>query len=248
MTQALAISGLAKEFGSLRAVADVELTVPAGQRRGIIGPNGAGKSTLFNVIGGQLTPTRGTIELFGREITDLPPHRRAALGLTRTFQITNLFQHLSLLDNLVIALQGRDRGKLNLLRPIATKRHLYAEAEELLERAQLVAERDMRVGTLSFGRQRVVEVAVALAGRPRVLLLDEPTAGLSERERENMVRLLETLDPELTLVLIEHDMDVCFRLVEWITVLHRGAMLADGDREAIRTNEDVQAIYLGEKW
>lgn len=245
---ALVAQGVSKHFGSLHAVHDVAISVPAGQRRGIIGPNGAGKSSFFNVLGGQYPATDGKILLFGEDITKLPPHRRAARGLTRTFQLTTLFSDLSVLDNLVIALQGLDRGKFNLFWPMSRKKHLYARAEQLLVETNLVDERHKRVETLSFGRQRVVEFAVALAGNPRVLMLDEPTAGLSERERESLVRLLENLDERITLLLIEHDMQVCFRLVEYLTVMHRGGVLADGPAEDIRTNEDVQGIYLGERW
>ncbi len=242
---ALALSDLSKAFGGLKAVDGVALSVEPGERRALIGPNGAGKTTLFNLISGELPPSEGRIALFGRDVTTLPPHRRAALGLARTYQITNLFPSLTVLENLLLAVQGLERTKLAFLRPVASYRHLFERARAVLDSVGLGGKEGEVVKNLSHGEQRQMEVAMALASRPRLLLLDEPTAGLSPAESLTMTALLKTLDAGITLLVIEHDMDVAFALTDRVTVLHNGRVVADGSREEVRANPLVKEIYLG---
>jgi branched-chain amino acid transport system ATP-binding protein len=244
-TLALSLSDLSKAFGGLKAVEGVGLSVLPGERRALIGPNGAGKTTLFNLISGELAPSRGRISLFGRDVTNLPPHRRAALGLARTYQITNLFPNLSVLDNLLLAVQALERTKLVLHKPVTSFRHLYARAHEVLNAVGLADKDGEMVKNLSHGEQRQMEVAMALASQPRILLLDEPTAGLSPAESLLMTELLKKLDSEITLLAIEHDMDVAFALTDRVTVLHNGKVLVDGSRDEVRANPLVREIYLG---
>jgi branched-chain amino acid transport system ATP-binding protein len=242
---ALNLSGLCKAFGGLRAVEGVDLTVAPGERRALIGPNGAGKTTLFNLISGDLPPSGGRIMFFGRDMTTLPPNRRAALGVARTYQITNLFPSLTVLDNLVLAVQALERIKFMLLRPITTYPHLYARARAILDSVGLADKEGEVVKNLSHGEQRQMEIALALAGRPRLLLLDEPSAGLSPAETRLMTALLKRLDEAITLLVIEHDMDVAFALTDRVTVLHNGKVVADGSGEEVKANPMVREIYLG---
>ncbi len=242
---ALSLTGLMKEFGGLRAVDGVSLAVQPGERRAIIGPNGAGKTTLFGLISGEQRPSAGTITLFGRDVTRLPPHRRAALGLARTYQITNLFPRLSVLDNCLLAAQALLPVKLHLHRAMTRYPHLFERATAVLESVGLGAKRDEAVRNLSHGEQRQLEIALALAGAPRLILLDEPTAGLSPGESHLMTDLLKRLDPAITLLVIEHDMDVAFALTDRITVLHYGRVVADGLAQAVKADPLVQEIYLG---
>jgi branched-chain amino acid transport system ATP-binding protein len=242
---ALTLSGVSKVFGGLRAVDGVSLHVGPGERRAIIGPNGAGKTTLFNLISGEMPLSAGRILLFGRDVTHLAPHRRAGLGLSRTFQITNLFANLTVLENILLAAQALHPAKLSMLRPLSAYPHFYAEARRLLDAVGLGEKEGVLVRNLSHGEQRQVEVTLALTGRPRLLLLDEPTAGLSPAESQAMADLLKKLDPEITILMIEHDMGVAFDFAEVITVLHQGQVIAEGKREEIKENGRVQEIYLG---
>jgi branched-chain amino acid transport system ATP-binding protein len=242
---ALSLSDLSKIFGGLRAVDRVALSVNPGERRALIGPNGAGKTTLFNLISGDLQPTGGRITLFGRDVTTLPPNRRAALGVARTYQITNLFPSLTVLENLLLAVQALQRTKLMLLRPISAYPELYARARDMLDAVGLGSKEGEVVKNLSHGEQRQMEIAMALAGRPRLLLLDEPAAGLSPAESRMMIALLKRLDAGITLIVIEHDMDVAFALTDRVTVLHNGCVIADGTGDEVRANPLVREIYLG---
>jgi branched-chain amino acid transport system ATP-binding protein len=226
-------------------VDNVALSVLPGERRALIGPNGAGKTTLFNLISGDLSPTDGRITLFGKDVTDVPPHRRAALGLARTYQITNLFPSLTVLDNLLLAVQALERTKLVLLKPITSYVHLYARARAALDSVGLGDKEAEVVKNLSHGEQRQMEIAMALAGRPRLLLLDEPAAGLSPGESRMMTELLTRLNSGITLIVIEHDMDVAFALTDRVTVLHNGTVVADGSRDDVKANPLVREIYLG---
>jgi branched-chain amino acid transport system ATP-binding protein len=242
---ALSVSDLSKTFGGLKAVDGVKLSVAPGERRALIGPNGAGKTTLFNLISGELPPSRGRITLFGRDVTNLPPHRRAALGLARTYQITNLFPKLTVLMNLLLAVQALERTKLSLLRPLTSYPHLYTRARASLDSVGLADKEGETVKNLSHGEQRQMEIAMALACRPRLLLLDEPTAGLSPAESRLMTLLLTRLDAEITLLVIEHDMDVAFALTDRVSVLHNGVVVADGSRDEVKASPLVREIYLG---
>jgi branched-chain amino acid transport system ATP-binding protein len=242
---ALSLSNVSKAFGGLRAVEGVSLQVAPGERRAIIGPNGAGKTTLFHLISGELPPTEGRITLFGRDITRLAPHRRVALGLARTYQITNLFPRLTVSENCLLAVQALTPVKLHLHRPIAHYPELFQRVGAVLEAVGLADKAEETVRTLSHGEQRQLEVALALAGTPKLLLLDEPTAGLSPAESQMMTALLKKLDPSMTVLVIEHDMDVAFELTNRITVLHFGKVVADGLADEVKANPLVQEIYLG---
>jgi branched-chain amino acid transport system ATP-binding protein len=241
----LELEGVSRRFGGLKAVDSVSLTVQPGERRALIGPNGAGKTTLFNVISGETRPTAGRIVLFGEDVTALPPHARAARGMARTFQITKLFPDLTVLENVLLACEALDRRKFSVFRPLLSHQDLVARAEELLARFGLAAFRTEDARHLSYGDQRKLEVALSMAGRPRLLLLDEPMAGLSSEESHSMLALLRELDPATAVLLIEHDMDIAFGFAERVTVLAQGRVLADGHRDEIAANRQVQEIYLG---
>jgi branched-chain amino acid transport system ATP-binding protein len=242
---ALALEGVSRAFGGLRAVDTVSLAVEAGDRRAVIGPNGAGKTTLFNLIAGTIPPTAGSIRLLGRDVTAMAPHRRAALGLARTFQVNNLFPALTVQDNCLLAVQALTRAKFAMLRPLGGYPELAARARATLARVGLDDRRHSLVRSLSHGEQRQLEIALALAGHPKVLLLDEPTAGLSPAESQHMARLLRSLDPAITVLMIEHDMDIALQIAERVTVLHYGRVIADGPRDAVKADPLVREIYLG---
>jgi len=244
-TVCLVLQGLTKNFGGLRAVDHVDLEVKAGERRGIIGPNGAGKTTLFNLICGEFPPSDGRIVHFGKDVTRIPAHKRIALGIARTFQITNLFPNLTVLQNVLLAAQGLERTKYVMYLPISSYSHLYEKSERFLKEFELWEKRDILVKNLSHGDQRQIEISLALVGQPRLLLLDEPTAGLSPAETLSFTTMLKKLDPDMTILLIEHDMDVAFEFAENITVLHQGSLIASGNNEDIKANTKVQEIYLG---
>lgn len=241
----LTLRHLSKSFDGLHAVKDVNLGVSPGDRRAIIGPNGAGKTTLFNLITGALPASEGQILLFGQDVTRWPTHRRIALGMARTFQITSLFPRLSVLDNVLLAVEGVRRMKLVMYRSLGSYRDVYAKAQALLERAGFWGKREVEVRNLSHGEQRQIEILLALASDPKLLLLDEPSAGLATGESQEMATFLKALDPEIAILLIEHDMDVAFQVAQTLTVLHYGEVLADGSAQEIRANRQVQEIYLG---
>jgi branched-chain amino acid transport system ATP-binding protein len=236
---------VSRAFGGLQAVDGVALIVRAGERRALIGPNGAGKTTLFNLISGVMPLSAGRIALFGRDVTGTPPHHRAALGLARTFQITNLFPDLSVLENCLLAVQALSPVRFSMLRPVSSYPALLDRARATLERLELEGLAGAVVRNLSHGEQRQLEIALALAGQPRVLLLDEPTAGLSPAESRLMAGLLRRLDPAITVLMIEHDMDIALELSEMVTVLHYGRVIADGPREQVKADPQVKEIYLG---
>lgn len=242
---ALECHGLSKRFGGLDAVTKIELQIASGERRAIIGPNGAGKTTFFRLISGEFPATSGTIRLFQHDITRMPCHKRTHLGLGRTFQITNLFPTLTVLDNLVIAAMGQRGMKFSLLRPLSTYRDLYRQAEEILENVGMIDKRYTLIRNLSHGEQRQIEISLALVSKPRVLLLDEPTAGLSPAESAMMTTILKNLDSAMTILIIEHDMDVAFQVADRITVFHQGCLFTEGTPVEVRNNLRVQEIYFG---
>jgi len=244
-TPALVLENVSRQFGGLRAVDGVGLTIGAGERHALIGPNGAGKTTLFNLISGELMPTAGCIRLFGTDVTRVPAYRRAALGIARTFQITKLFAGLTVLENLLLACAALDARKLAMHRAVSSYADLRGRAAELMGQFGLSAMAGDRARNLSYGDQRKLEVALSMAGRPRLLLLDEPMAGLSAGESRAMHALLESLDPGIAVLLIEHDMDVAFAFAERVTVLHQGRVLVQGRRDEVSANRAVQDIYLG---
>lgn len=241
----LALDGVAKAFGGLRAVDGVSLQIRAGERRAIIGPNGAGKTTLFNLISGELPVTSGRVVLFGQDVTALPSFRRTALGMGRTYQITNLFPQLTVHENVVLALLGTRPRKFVMHRPVHRDRDLIQQAHHLLHGVGLNDKGDVTLTRLSYGEQRQVELLLALASKPTMLLLDEPTAGLSPAERRALASSVRSLDPSITVLLIEHDMDVAFEVAERVSVLHLGRVLAEGTPDEIRADHQVQQIYLG---
>ena len=241
----LELVGLCKSFGGLHAVRGVDLRILPGDRKAIIGPNGAGKTTLFNMITGILRASSGQVLLFGRDVTTWPSHRRTALGMARTFQITSLFPRLTVLDNVLLAIKGVSKSKFVAWRFMSSYREVYAKADRLLEQAGFQDRRDTEVRNLSHGEQRQLEIVLGLASDPKILLLDEPAAGLSSGESHEMAQFLMRLDRNLAILLIEHDMDVVFGVTDHISVLHFGQVLETGSAEHIRKSTKVQEIYLG---
>ena len=243
----LEVNSVSKRFGSLVAVRDVSLNVETGELRAIIGPNGAGKTTFFNLISGFFPPSTGTIAFDGRDITAVPAHQRVTLGIARTFQITEIFPELSVFENVRISAEVAEGFRLRPWISQAEKTRVRSRVEETLELTGLGAKSGRLVGELSHGDQRAAEIAMALALRPRLLLLDEPTAGMGDQETYEITQLIHRLhrDSNFTIVLIEHDMRVVFHLADRITVLDQGGLLADGSPQEIASNETVQAAYLG---
>ena len=242
----LQLRGIGRRFGGVLAVSDVDLTVGAGERRAILGPNGAGKTTLFNLISGEFPPTAGTVELFGRDVTDAPARTRARMGLSRTFQTSRLFGGLSVEDNLYLAVLGVGPGHLRLINGQADA-DMRDKARAMAESVGLTDRLDTLVAELSHGEQRQLEVGMARVAEPKLMMLDEPAAGLSRAERVNLTELLLKLDPSVTLILIEHDMDVALRVAEWVTMMHDGRVIVEGTPDEIRANERVHALYLGSR-
>ncbi|WP_019451554.1 ABC transporter ATP-binding protein [Cupriavidus sp. BIS7] len=243
----LEVRNVSKRFGSLAAVREVSLAVEPGELRAIIGPNGAGKTTFFNLISGMFAPTAGSILFEGRDITGLPAYRRVAAGIARTFQITEIFPELTVFENVRISTEVMEGYRLRPWLSRAERATIRKLAEQTLELTALDARAGRLVGELSHGEQRSVEIAMALALRPRLLLLDEPTAGMGDQETDEVMQLIARLHREgsFAIVLIEHDMRVVFHLADRITVLDQGRLLAEGNAEAIAANEAVQAAYLG---
>lgn len=241
---ALVLEGVTRAFGALRAVDDVSLTVAAGQKYAILGSNGAGKTTLFNAITGDFPPTEGRIRFFGEDITALPPHERIRKGLRRTYQSSLLFRELTVRDNLFLAVRGVASGRFSFWRPRAGSASVAA-TQELLERARLTHIADELVANLAHGQQRQLEIGMALAGAPRLILFDEPAAGLSPAERRELVLLLRSLPAHMSFVIIEHDLDIALAVVEKVTVMHNGRVLKTGTPEQIQNDAQVQAIYMG---
>ena len=241
----LELRSLCKSFGGLQATRSVSLRIMPGDRQAIIGPNGAGKTTLFNLITGIHPVTSGQILLYGRDVTTWPSHKRTAMGMARTFQVTSLFPKLTVLDNVLLAIEGLRPSKFVMWRFLSSYRDVYEKAHHLLEQVDFIDRKDVEVRNLSHGEQRQLEIVVGLASDPKVLLLDEPAAGLSSGESVEMAKFLMKLDPKLAILLIEHDMDVVFDVASHISVLHFGQVLETGTPEQIHTSARVQEIYLG---
>ena len=245
-SDALVLRGVTRAFGALRAVDDVSFAVAAGQKYAVLGSNGAGKTTLFNAITGDFPPTAGRIEFFGEDITALPPHERIRKGLRRTYQSSLLFRELSVRDNLFLAVRGVANGRFGIWRPAPSHPSRLA-TEDLLQRVRLDHIADEPVANLAHGQQRQLEIGMALAGAPRLILFDEPAAGLSPAERRELVALLRSLPSHMSFVLIEHDLDIALRVVEKVTVMHNGRVLTSGTPEQIENDAEVQAIYMGSR-
>jgi branched-chain amino acid transport system ATP-binding protein len=243
----LATTGLSKRFGGLLALADVTLSVMPGEIHAIIGPNGAGKTTLVSVLAGELRPDAGAIHLAGRDIARLGPARRAALGMARSFQITSVFRDFTALDNVALAVQARAGHSFRFWRPACRDPLLREPARAALAEIGLAARADTPAAALSHGERRALELAMVLASGPRLLLLDEPTAGMGPAESAAMITLLARLKGRLAILLVEHDMDAVFALADRITVLVYGRIIATGPPQAIRADPEVQRAYLGEE-
>jgi len=243
---ALRVTRLAKAFGGLRVTRDVNVEVAAGERRLIIGPNGAGKTTLFNLIAGEIKPDAGTISLFEHDITGMPTRRRAHLGLARTYQIITLFPRDTLLHNVTLALLGLSPLRWNPVLPLMRQGSLRESAEQALARVGLAHLARRPLAETSYGERRRVEIAMALAQSPKVLLLDEPFAGLSIEERREVQKLLSNIPRDVTIVMIEHDMDVALEFAERITLLHFGEVVVEGTRSEVVNNKRTREVYLGE--
>ncbi len=243
--EALVVENLTKDFGGVRAVNEVSFSVEPGERLAIIGPNGAGKTTLFQLLSGMLTPTAGRIFVFGKDITKLPAHQRAALGIGRTFQITNLFLNLTVLDNVLLALEAGGMTRYNLIRPVSSYRHLVGQAEDILSQWGLSDRRNFPVRSLSYGEQRQLEIMLTLSQNRSFLLLDEPTCGLSPEEAQSFVSIIRGFSRDFTVLLIDHDMDVTFGIAEKVMVLHYGTVVAFGSPDEVKNNPQVQEIYMG---
>jgi branched-chain amino acid transport system ATP-binding protein len=244
----LHLRGVGRRFGGLRAVADVTLAVKPGERRAILGPNGAGKTTLFNIISGEFPPTEGRIELFGRDVTRDPARHRARAGLSRTFQTSKLLLGLSVEDNLYLSVLGVRRGHLLPVRLPGREREVRERARAAAEAIGLGARLHVLVRELSHGERRQLEVGMAQASSPKLMLLDEPAAGLSPAERHKLTEQLLALDPKVTLILIEHDMDVALRVAQWVTMMHDGRVIVEGSPAAIRDNQLVHDLYIGGRY
>jgi branched-chain amino acid transport system ATP-binding protein len=247
MNTLLEVRDLAKRFGGVRASDGVSFTVAHGEIHALIGPNGAGKTTLIQQIAGALAPDAGRIELAGQDITHLPLHERVHRGLARSYQITNLFLRLSVLDNLALAVQARSGSSLRFWRPARSESARYEQAARVAERVGLGARLASTAAALAHGEQRALELGLALATRPRLLLLDEPMAGMGPEESARMVELIESLRTEYTVLLVEHDMDAVFRLATRISTLVAGRVIASGAPGYIRTHPEVRRAYLGEE-
>jgi branched-chain amino acid transport system ATP-binding protein len=245
MTAALRTAGLSKRFGGLAAVSDVSLEIPQGARHALIGPNGAGKTTLINLLTGVLEPSAGEVFLGGERITALTQHLRVKKGLARTFQINTLFPGLTVLDSVVLAILERKGMAARWMRTVSSHRAEFEEAMAVLATFRLERDAQRRTAELAYGRQRLVEIALALATRPKILLLDEPAAGIPSAESVEVLGVIAALPSEVTVLFIEHDMGLVFRFAQRITVLVAGRVLVEGTPEEIARNDEVKSVYLG---
>ena len=241
---ALELEGVGRRFGALEALADISLKVGAGERRAILGSNGAGKTTLFNAITGDFPPTSGRIRFFGEDVTEFPVEERIRRGLRRTYQVSQLFGGLSVLDSIFVACRGVSRSRLSLLRPGARDATM-AQARSIAHLTNLDDILDTQVAMLSHGQQRQLEIALALSGAPRFILFDEPAAGLSPTERRDLVALLGALPAHIGYIIIEHDLDVALRVSTYVTMMHNGRIFKEGLPSEIEADDEVQALYLG---
>ncbi|MFC6522211.1 ABC transporter ATP-binding protein [Undibacterium arcticum] len=243
----LELRNLVKRYGGLVATDHLNLTLMPGEIHAIIGPNGAGKTTLIQQISGAITPNQGSILLDGSDITQLPMHRRVALGLARSYQITNIFSAYSVLDNLALAVQALSGGSMRFWRPVVTENALFEQAAAIAARVGLAAQLHRIAGSLAHGEQRQLEIGLALATNPRMLLLDEPMAGMGQEESARLIPLITDLRPDIAVLLVEHDMDAVFRMADRISVLVAGRIIASGAPHQIRSNPAVRQAYLGDE-
>ena len=245
-TPALSLQSVTKNFGGLRAVSDVSLQVAPGERRVIIGPNGAGKTSLFHCISGVLQPSSGIIQCFGEDITRLPEPDRTQKGVGRTFQISSVFADLTVLENVALAVLGIRTKKWNMWSSVNRMSDIRQKADEQLALVGLPGKQDVPVKSLSYGERRQLELVLALVNGPRLLLLDEPCAGLSPAERQRLFAIIQNLPRSITMLMIEHDMDIALGLADRVTVLHRGEMILEGSAQEVRMNPQVREVYFGQ--
>lgn len=243
--QALKVERLSKQFGGVSAVNRVSFSVEVGERLAIIGPNGAGKTTLFNLINGQLSCTEGRIYFYGQDVTSLPTHSRAHLGQARAFQIISLWQKLTVLDNAMLTLHGTKPHRFRMLRPTKDFKEIFNQAVETLRTLDLWEKRDEPVKNLAYGEKRRLEIGLSLAMQPKLLLLDEPSAGLSKEEGSDVIALIKNLKSDITVLMVDHDMDMIFEVADRIIVLHYGQIISDGTPEMIQRDQRVREIYMG---
>jgi branched-chain amino acid transport system ATP-binding protein len=241
----LRVENLSKNFGGLQAVKDVSFTVAKGKCLAIVGPNGSGKTTLFNLIAGSLSPSGGKVYLLGRDVSRMQEHERVHLGLARTFQVMNLFFNLNVLDNFILALEGVSPSRHSMFHLLSSYKNFFDDAEKIMDQWGLWEIRHRLVRELSYGEQRRIEIAVGLASKPKIALLDEPSSGLSDEETTSLNSELLNLMPEMTLIIIEHDMDVVFRIADRIVVLNYGEIIAEGTKQEIKANQRVRDCYFG---
>ena len=241
---ALELEGVGHQFGALVALADVNLRVGAGERRAVLGSNGAGKTTLFNAVTGDFPPTSGRIRFFGEDVTTFPVHERIRRGLRRTYQISQLFAGLTVIDSIFVACRGVSRSRLSLARPGPADATM-AQARRIANSVHLDEILERPVAILSHGQQRQLEIALALTGAPRFILFDEPAAGLSPGERRDLVAILSALPAHVGYIIIEHDLDVALRVASYVTIMHNGRVFKEGTPREIEDDDEVQAIYLG---
>lgn len=241
---ALELEAVSRHFGALVALADINLTIEPSERRAVLGSNGAGKTTLFNAITGDFPPTAGRVRLFGEDVTELPSHERIRRGLRRTYQISLLFDRLRVIDNVYLACRGVSRGRFALRRP-SDKDSAMESAENLVSLVHLDDVKNQPVANLSHGQQRQLEIALALAGAPRLVLFDEPAAGLSPTERTELVEILQSMPKHIGYIIIEHDMDVALRVAHSVTMMHNGRIFKEGTPREIENDPEVQQLYLG---
>ena len=245
MPEVIEVQAVSKRFGGLTALDNVSLRVAQGERRLLIGPNGAGKTTLFHCITGVLTPSDGSVRLFGSDVTHAPQHRRTALGVGRTFQITNVFADLTCAENVALSLLGTQRRKWVPYQRVSALRDVQERAGESLADVGLAGRDDVLAGKLSYGERRQLELAIALSTRPKIVFLDEPCAGLSPNERRSIAALIASFPRDITLVMIEHDMDFAMGLADQVSVLHHGKLILEGTPPEVRRDSGVRDIYFG---
>jgi branched-chain amino acid transport system ATP-binding protein len=243
--EALRVQGLTKDFGGVRAANNISFSVEMGERLALIGPNGAGKTTLFNLLGGQLQVTSGKVYLLGHDVTNMPTYRRTHLGLGRSFQLNSLFLNLSVLDNVMLALQGTRPSRFQMFRPASSYGDLMGRAKDLLSAMNLWQMKDVPARAISYGEQRKLEIALSLASEAKLLLLDEPSAGLTAAEGADVIEMIRDLGQDITVVMVAHDMDLVFGMAKRIIVLHYGEVIADGNPDEIQANSRVKQIYMG---
>jgi branched-chain amino acid transport system ATP-binding protein len=243
---ALRVDRLSKHFGGVAVLTDISFAIKVGERVAIIGPNGAGKTTLFNLLNGQLSPSDGRITLFGQNITNLSIDRRARLGLGRSFQVTKLFSNLSVMNNMLLGVNGADPRRFHLFRPMSWHDDAYRQAKTLLEQWSLWGQRETVVRDLAYGDQRKLEMAVTFGTIPKVLLLDEPSNGLTSAEGQDLIQRIRSLGGNVTVILVAHDMDLVFGVAERIIVLHQRGIIRDGPVDQIRADAGVREIYIGD--